>query len=138
MILFPWPKVKYRFVKNIHLHPLASVRIERLLELGSISLLDGRLEPVKGVTHNFDKRAKGVTLAYHRGRNDVYHAPDEWEDEEDYVRNTERAYWAEYVYLWKDGWWMVYNTSSTDCRIKIVGKSHRIRLTVRKLLPSHR
>lgn len=89
-------------------------KIEALLALGSISLLDRRLEPVKGVTHNFDKRAKGVVLAYHRDRGDVYHTPDVWEDEEDYVRNVERAYWAEYVYLWKDGWWMVYNTSSLN------------------------
>ena len=81
-------------------------KIEELLKLGSISVLAERVAPRESETHTFDKPVAGVVVAYHRDRGDVYHAPDEWEDGEDFVRNVERAYWAEYVYLWKEagGW----------------------------------
>ena len=83
-------------------------KIEELLSLGSISLLAGRIKPKEGETHSFDKPVNGVVVAYHRDRGDEYHMPNVWDDEEDFVRNVERAYWAEFVYLWKDGRWLVY------------------------------
>ena len=89
-------------------------KIEALLALGSIILLAERVAPRESETHTFDKPVNGVVVAYHRDRNDVYHAPDVWEDEEDFVKNVERAYWAEFVYLWKGGRWMVYQIPTLD------------------------
>ena len=85
-------------------------KIEELLTLGSISLLAGRVKPKRGEKHTFDKPVKGVVIAYHRDRKQEYVKPDEWESESELVRETERAYWAEYVYLWKFGCWCVYET----------------------------
>ena len=91
-------------------HYTETAKVEKLISLGSISLLAERLEPEEGEEHSFDNPVNGVVVAYHRDRKDEYHVPNVWDDEEDYVKNTERSYWAEYVYLWKDGVWMVYKT----------------------------
>lgn len=85
-------------------------KVEALVKLGSISLLAERLEAPEGKEHSFDKPAKGVVIAYHRDRGEDYVEPDEFESEEQLVLETERAYWAEFVYLFKDGVWHVYET----------------------------
>ena len=83
-------------------------KIEELLKLGSISLLAERVTPEEGEEHNFEKPVNGVVVAYHRDRGDEYHTPNIWDDAEDFVKNVERCYWAEFAYLWKDSRWMVY------------------------------
>lgn len=45
-------------------------KVMALLALGDISILGGRLAPDADEPHSFDKPADGVTVAYHRDRNE--------------------------------------------------------------------
>ena len=43
-------------------------KVEELLALGDLSLLDVRVKPYPDEAHDFDNPALGVTIAYHRDR----------------------------------------------------------------------
>ena len=80
--------------------------IDELLELGDISYLGKRISPYANEEHSFDSPIKDVTLAYCRDRG-----------EEKYIRefknlnqviNNAKDSWCEYLYLWRNNIWEVY------------------------------
>lgn len=53
-------------------HYKSPKKVKELIELGDISVLDKKINPPKGKEHTFEKRCKGVVLAYHRDRGEEY------------------------------------------------------------------
>lgn len=45
-------------------------KVKKLIELGAISSLYENLDIPEGVNHDFENRADGITIAYHRDRGD--------------------------------------------------------------------
>ncbi len=84
-----------------------NAKIAALIELGSLSSLGKYVAPADGMKHDFDNPAKDVTVAYHRDRQEEYHAPIEYENAQTLLETAGDEYWAEYAYLWRDGEWLV-------------------------------
>lgn len=55
-------------------HYTNDAKVQALLSLGEISILDNDVSPDPSKAHTFSCRQDGVTLAYHRDRSDPYHA----------------------------------------------------------------
>jgi hypothetical protein len=72
-----------------------------------LSSLHKFVAPPEGVEHNFDNRAEDVTVAYHRDRGEDYDPPQEYETAQALLNVAGDRYWAEYVYLRRDGEWHV-------------------------------
>ena len=76
-------------------------KIEELLKLGNLSILDEKINPTEGTPHNFDTRQEGACLAYCRDRGEE--------------AEIEGVPWSQmekfnYVFDCWDGVWMVgYN-----------------------------
>jgi hypothetical protein len=90
-------------------------KINALLDLGSISSLAAEVSPPedKKDEHSFEKPMAGVTVAYHRDRDD---------EEEPAKVTTEYQFYneicEEYNYLFKDGKWFVNNRELTPAMVK--------------------
>ena len=52
--------------KKLHTHYRDEKKVQRLINLGDISILGERVEPIG--EHSFEKAEKGTTVAYHRDR----------------------------------------------------------------------
>lgn len=89
-------------------------KITELLDLGSISSLGGEVAPKDGVVHDFDNPCAGVTVAYHRDRGEKLSEPSIYESATELLKKAGKDFWAEYVYLWRDGKWFVGNCYDTD------------------------
>lgn len=61
-------------------------KARKLIGLGNISRLMQKLEPEKGQKHTFYEPADGVTVAYHRDRNDawIYAQPEKYRSIDSY------------------------------------------------------
>ena len=78
-------------------------KINRLIDLGDISSLGERVEPIG--EHSFDKSERGTTVAYgrDRGETDVdFKVVDE-------LKSIPDNYDSEYDYVWDDGWKLLEN-----------------------------
>lgn len=78
-------------------------KINRLIDLGDISSLGERVEPIG--EHSFDKSERGTTIAYgrDRGETDVdFKVVDE-------LKSIPDNYDSEYDYVWDDGWKLLEN-----------------------------
>lgn len=93
--------------ETLHLHYQDENKIAELLALGSVSCLQENVAPADGVKHDFDNPADGVTIAYHRDRGEDYDPPQEYETAQALLNVAGDRYWAEYVYLRRDGKWYV-------------------------------
>ena len=93
--------------ETLHLHYQDEDKISELLALGSISSLQENVAPAEGVEHDFENPADGVTIAYHRDRGEDYDPPQEYETAQALLNVAGDRYWAEYVYLRRDGKWYV-------------------------------
>jgi hypothetical protein len=77
-------------------------RVGALLQLGALSSLSARLEPVGA--HSFDEPETGTTVAYHRDRGEDWdmvkpvYAPDLMT-----LASKARNAWAEYLYVFLPG-----------------------------------
>ena len=60
--------------KILHEHYQDKAKVEKLIALGSLSYLEKEVDIPEGVTHNFDKPAEGITVAYFRDRNEGFKA----------------------------------------------------------------
>lgn len=47
-------------------------KVEKLIALGSISSLHENVDIPEGVEHNFENQAEGITVAYHRDRQEAH------------------------------------------------------------------
>jgi hypothetical protein len=78
-------------------------KINRLIDLGDISSLGERVEPIG--EHSFDKSERGTTVAYgrdRRERNVVFKVVEE-------LKSIPDNYDSEYDYVWDDGWKILKN-----------------------------
>ncbi len=78
-------------------------KINRLIDLGDISSLGERVEPIG--EHSFDKSERGTTVAYgrDRGETDVdFKVVDD-------LKSIPDNYDSEYDYVWDDGWKLLEN-----------------------------
>ena len=93
--------------ETLHLHYQNEAKIAKLLALGSVSCLQENVAPADGVKHDFDNPADGVTIAYHRDRGEDYEPPHEYDTAQALLNVAGDRYWAEYVYLRRNGEWYV-------------------------------
>lgn len=82
--------------------------IDELIGLGSLSYIAPRIKPNEGEEHSFECPAKDVTVAYHRDRGEdmqVY----EYDSIDKFLYEIyDTTSWIEYLYLWNNGAWEVY------------------------------
>ena len=76
-------------------------RIEKLLALGNLSALGDKLSKDDPEPEAQDV----VCIAYHRDYGESYNAPRVWETADKLLDQASDIYWAEYVYLFRDGEW---------------------------------
>lgn len=81
-------------------HYTTPERVEQLLALGGLSSLGGKLSE-----DDSEPDAQDVCVAYHRDRGEKYKAPCVWETADKLLDQAFDIYWAEYVYLFRDGEW---------------------------------
>lgn len=82
-------------------HYTAPERVEKLLALGGLSALGDKLSE-----DDPEPDAQDVCIAYHRDYGEEYDAPDEWESADKLLEQAHHMYWAEYVYVFRDGEWV--------------------------------
>lgn len=87
-------------------------KITRLLDLGSISSLDERVEPVG--KHSYDIPEKGTTIAYHRDRGEKEQPAIEGPTVEAVAPKIGHN---GYVYVWEDGEWTVNGQSLAEALV---------------------
>lgn len=99
----------------------------KLVSLGDLSLLQENLEPSKeydkplydwrckgDVKHSFDSPQNGVTIAYHRDRNEKLNITIFKDEDSFYAEDT----FIDYNYLFKDGNWYIDKELLTEDLIK--------------------
>ena len=109
-------------VRSSYLHfdgyPSGAVRIlidhyntrestEALLALGFLSALGERLAPNPDEHHDYENPIDGVCIAYHRDRGEPFRPATVWANAEEMRSKASDRFWAEYVYLFRDGRWYV-------------------------------
>jgi len=85
-------------------------RVAALLALGALSCLAPRLSPDSGEKHDYDNPVDDICIAYHRDRNEAYRATVWWSDAGHMLDKAADNYWADYVYLFRNGSWYVSST----------------------------
>ena len=86
--------------------------IDKLINLGDISFLDKNIEPKEGQEHSFDHPAPGITIAYHRDRGEDLFIREY--SGEDSFREELKGFGCNYLYLWKDGDWLIFDANDED------------------------
>lgn len=80
---------------------------ETLLALGNLSCLEKRLAPNPDEKHSYDNPVSDICVTYHRDRGENFKPPKTWDDANYLLSKASNHYWAEYVYLFRDGQWYV-------------------------------
>jgi hypothetical protein len=97
-------------------------KIAKLIDLGSISILEAKVEPDPENPHSFDNPQKGVIVAYHRDRGDKKEYLSQKEgksytfiENEWYVGASQyRAHEDGYLFLWGHHYMKVKNVLRKD------------------------
>lgn len=88
-------------------------KVEELLKLGDLSVLEARIDPPAGVGHTFDTPVSGVCIAYHRDRGEEYRGPSVV-DPIKYIDSS----WCEYLYVFGlDDKWRYFDTKTDDMKV---------------------
>lgn len=82
--------------------------IDELIGLGSLSYIAPRIKPNEGEEHSFECPAKDVTVAYHRDRGEDIQFYEYDSIDKFLYEIYDSASWIEYLYLWDNGAWEVY------------------------------
>jgi len=80
-------------------------KVDALLALGDISSLGSEI----GKKHHFESPTPGWTVAYHRDRGEDLMPNFKYLGVDDLVEGVRNDIFAEYVYLYTDGKWAIYN-----------------------------
>lgn len=86
--------------------------IDKLINLGDISCLEKNIEPLEGQQHSFDSPAPNVTIAYHRDRGEDKYIRDY--SDEDSFKEELKSFSCNYLYLWDDNEWKIFDNSYDD------------------------
>lgn len=91
-------------------------QVKKLIQLGDISQLKSKLAPRLFQRHSFDNPAQGVTIAYHRDRQEPWDRtkPSIYADKESFVNHAETSY--VYLYDPKTQSWSVASYSKPNFR----------------------
>lgn len=102
--------------KMLATHYSTKSQVKKLIQLGDISQLKSKLAPRLFQRHSFDNPARGVTIAYHRDRQEPWDRtkPSIYADKENFVNYAETSY----VYL--------YDTTTQTWSVASYGE-HRFR-----------
>ena len=93
-------------------------KVEALLKLGSISSLGAKLEPEAGAEHTIFNRQQDVTYAYHRDRKDPETCATVYPSVKSYRENAREDFWADFLYLFDHGKWLVFGSNGDWVEIK--------------------
>lgn len=77
--------------------------VDALIALGDLSFIDQYVTPPAEVTHKFDDRCPGVTVAYGRDRGETG-TDAQTHDTAGFIEHWRDA-WIAYYYQWRDGKW---------------------------------
>lgn len=99
-----YPSHNGRLLVDHHNTPEA---VEALLTLGALSCLGVRLAPSSGEKHSYDCPGRDICIAYHRDRGEEFQPSELWPDANELLSNAADSYWAEYVYIFRNGEWHV-------------------------------
>lgn len=78
-----------------------------LLALGFLSALGERLAPNPDEHHDYENPIDGVCIAYHRDRGEAFRPATVWANAEEMRSKASDRFWAEYVYIFRNGQWYV-------------------------------
>lgn len=84
-------------------------KVEKLINLGDISILAPEVEPPADAVHNFDLRLRNVTVAYHRDRGERKRI--------DTSNGRSSVPWNEHMYFFEGGVWMYGDLKLSDVLI---------------------
>ena len=85
--------------ETLRKHYTDSEKINQLLDLGDISALGERVNPIS--PHSFEKPERGTTIAYHRDRGEDMSEPRIYPT----VKEVERCFDVSYTYFWDGTEW---------------------------------
>lgn len=80
-------------------------KVEALIALGDLSSLNEKINPDPNREHRFDKPQEDVCVAYHRDRGEEFRQ-EKIKSSYYNIQSMANTWWADYVYLWKDGEWL--------------------------------
>jgi len=89
-------------------------KVDRLIDLGDISSLGGRVEPIG--SHSYDDREEGTTVAYHRDRGEGKSPAKIGASIESVAKQIGHN---GYVYVFEDGTWSVNGRRLSDVLAEI-------------------
>lgn len=104
--------------KMLHEHYQDKEKVEKLIALGSLSYLEKEVDIPEGITHNFNKPAEGITVAYHRDRGEKFHTSH-------YISSEEFLGGLSYLFT-KEGVWVVGTVFDGEQRLEDVLKQEGI------------
>lgn len=87
-------------------HYADRAKVEALIALGDLSVLDNEVAPPPGVSHKFGAAAPGVTVAYGRDRGETGVEAKTSTNEDEFYKIAAEG-WEEYAYLYRQGVWFV-------------------------------
>lgn len=87
-------------------HYTTKGKVRKLIQLGDISSLDERINPLDPDAHSFNRKEEGTTVAYHRDRGEPWASvkPKRFDTVREAITYADEA-WCEYVYLFWNGHW---------------------------------
>jgi len=110
-------------------------KVDKLLDLGDLSQLDIKTEPIKELKHNFEDRQKGVCVAYGRDRGDKGVEAREYGSFKE-LFTAGNTYWAEYIYIFTKGNKWVYTSHAFDDRKLQQATENELKNNFRDLSPT--
>ena len=94
----------------LHQHYQDPDKVRRLIDLGSLSELRERVEPIG--PHSYDTPEKGTTIAYHRDRGEKYRAPSEGQTIQEASASLGHN---GHIYVFEDGKWTYNGQDLAQC-----------------------
>ncbi len=103
-------------------HYTTPEKIAALIALGSLSVLAENVAPAEGQAHSFDRKAEGVTVAYHRDRGEEFDG-GETKAAEDFMRDPP-DFGQDYTYVHDGEQWMIKGCGKWRPLLDVLAESH--------------
>ena len=89
-------------------------KAEALIALGALSGIGEKIEPDPNKPHTYENWQEDVVFAYHRDRGDELRPGNIYKNKEHYQQAAKEDFWADYLYLFRDGKWFFYGFKIRD------------------------
>ena len=89
-------------------------KAEALIALGALSSIGEKIEPDPNKPHTYENWQEDVVFAYHRDRGDELRPGNIYKNKEHYQQAAKEDFWADYLYLFRDGKWFFYGFKIRD------------------------